>query len=191
MTIQDIGILTTLVLTIIGWGVTFYYQRKLLEQQIKADREKIFLEYNQKLRELEKESFLNIKEDSIHQINERRLSIYPKIAELIYRTRNLAREICHITEPNQILFNEFYARALDLEEIVYTSKFDLERDNIFDLIHSYKNKIYLFSGLSKDLIHLINNIEEAGKVFDQIKKTYSEIENEYNTVIINITKITT
>jgi hypothetical protein len=40
MTIEQIGILFSLILTILGWSVTAYYQRKILERQITAEREK-------------------------------------------------------------------------------------------------------------------------------------------------------
>ncbi|WP_420643316.1 hypothetical protein [Candidatus Leptofilum sp.] len=38
MTVQEFGILATLLLTIIGWGVTYYYQKRILERQMQFGR---------------------------------------------------------------------------------------------------------------------------------------------------------
>lgn len=40
MTIEQVGILLSLLITILGWSVTAYYQRRILERQIAAEREK-------------------------------------------------------------------------------------------------------------------------------------------------------
>lgn len=40
MTIEEIGILLSLLVTIIGWSVTALYQKRILERQIIADKEK-------------------------------------------------------------------------------------------------------------------------------------------------------
>lgn len=110
MTIEEIGILLSLLLTIIGWSVTAYYQRQISERQIKAEREKLTqqfahekeileLQYQQRTKELEQQSLLNIGADSVRQISERRLTVYPKMVELVYRARNLAREIVNVAQP--------------------------------------------------------------------------------------------
>jgi hypothetical protein len=40
MTIEQTGILLSLLLTIVGWGITAYYRRRILDRQIAAEREK-------------------------------------------------------------------------------------------------------------------------------------------------------
>jgi hypothetical protein len=52
LNIEEIGILLTLLLTILGWGVTSFYQRQLLERQISVDKDKEIIA--RKLTELDK-----------------------------------------------------------------------------------------------------------------------------------------
>lgn len=40
MTIEQIGILLSLLLTILGWSITAFYQRQILERQIAAEKER-------------------------------------------------------------------------------------------------------------------------------------------------------
>lgn len=203
MTIEEIGILLSLLLTIIGWSVTAYYQRQISERQIKAEREKLTqqfahekeileLQYQQRTKELEQQSLLNIGADSVRQISERRLTVYPKMVELVYRARNLAREIVNVAQPTRVFCDEFGARALELEESVYNNRLDLERDGAFVIAHTYKNLVMTFARLSKDLIYQIErqDSEQADRVLDEVKEYFDQIEEQHKLVIDVLSKLT-
>src|SRR5512140_1602704 len=83
--------------------------------------------------ELEKyKSELAIKADAEQGIAHRRLEAYPRIVELIYRTRNMARDLANdISISNLSLAEELGARAKELENSLYQFRIDLERDSLF------------------------------------------------------------
>jgi len=203
MTIEEIGILLSLLLTTVGWSVTAYYQRQISERQIKAEKEKLAqqfayekeileLQYQQKTKELEQQSLLTVGAESAQQISERRLTIYPKIVELVYRTRNLAREIVSVPQPTQILSDELEARTRELEESVYASRLDLERDGAFVITHTHKNLAMTFARLSKDLMYYFErqDTEQANRVLAETKEFYTQIEKQHKPVIDVLSKLT-
>jgi hypothetical protein len=46
---MDISNIAAIIITLIGWGVTYYYQRKILEQQVKAEKDIKSLEFTHQL----------------------------------------------------------------------------------------------------------------------------------------------
>src|SRR5438105_3465349 len=88
--------------------------------------------------ELSKEKFkseLATEGDVARSINERRFRPYPHMVELVYRTRNLAREICEGIGPNPTLVDELAARWLELQDAIFEARSDLERDHLFETVH--------------------------------------------------------
>lgn len=184
MTIEEIGIIASLFLTFIGWSTTAYFQRKILDRQIQAEKDKLVQQFSHDKEMLALEYQ--------QKILERRLTVYPKLVELIYRTRNLSREICNNSESPFIIFDELIARMQELEELVYSNKIDLEQDNIFDSTHDYKNLVSTITRLSKDLRFFIENSaadhEEAVRL--EMREIYEKIEVLHKPTINNLVRHT-
>lgn len=184
MTIEEIGIIASLFLTFIGWSTTAYFQRKILDRQIQAEKDKLVQQFSHDKEMLALEYQ--------QKILERRLTVYPKLVELIYRTRNLSREICNNSESPFIIFDELIARMQELEELVYSNKIDLEQDNIFDSTHDYKNLVSTITRLSKDLRFFIENSasdhEEAVRL--EMREIHEKIEVLHKPTINNLVRHT-
>ncbi len=96
MTIEQLGILLTLLLTTVGWMVTAYYQRKILERQLESERQK--------------EARLLVVPVKIQRLNEMRswvdaaLELIPlKLNNLVYKHYNTKSEM----PPSENLGNKF------------------------------------------------------------------------------------
>jgi len=202
MTFAEIGTLISLFLTILGWSITAYYQRRILERQIKADQDKlakqfahekelIEIQYKQKIKELEQQALLNLETESVHQLSERRLTVYPKIVELVYRVRNLARAIAENLHSVPILTDELIVQMNELEDKLFANRMDLERDGVFDSIHTYKNTVTIFIRINKDLGYYLSRQDtgEANRVFSEMASVYFQIEEQHKPLIISLSKL--
>ena len=97
--------------------------------------------------ELEKyKSELHVTADFEKKMTTRRIEAYAYLVEVIYRTRNMARDLSiHFSLSNSSLFSEFKSRVKELEDCLYRYRIDLERDNLFIRVHEYKNLLLNFS----------------------------------------------
>jgi hypothetical protein len=127
-----------------------------------------------------------------HGIIERRIENYPKIVELIYRTRNLSREIVS-TNANPVMASEFQARAIELENMLYESRIDLERDGIFTALHSYKNLLKTTNRILDDISIFKSHDDETKKINEllvEIKTIYEDIELTHKSLIDEVSSKT-
>lgn len=136
---------------------------------------------------------LTVQSELKQKFTNRRLELYPKIVESIYRTRNHLREICQ-NNPTSIDQNLTFVRlAKDYAELIYQARLDLERDNLFDTVHSLKGQIVIAENLSLDLVHLMTrkraNAGKIKKVEAQLKNIYADIERQHGETINRLTKI--
>lgn len=132
---------------------------------------------------------LIILSDTAHEATERRFSAYPKIAELIYRTRNLSREIVSTRKTDSELINLLCNKSEELEDRLYEYRIDLENDQIFGVIHNYKNIVKNF------IIILINTKHEceinqneyfSGEMLQKLKSEYENINIVYESAITQL-----
>ena len=136
--------------------------------------------------ELEKlKSSMIVEVDTAHELLERRFDLYPDIITLLYRIKNISRELSSSSEPSPAFIDELEARKGELEETLYKFRMDLERDGFFGPIHAYKNNIKSFIRLIKDcdLYREAGDNEEMRNISDSIKKVYEDIENDQNLII--------
>lgn len=139
--------------------------------------------YESRLEQLKAE--LSVDSEVRHEIRERRLSCYPRLAELVYRTRNMARELV-TTGPSQVLAEEFEGRARELEDCLYRYRLDLERDNVFGPVHGYKNLIRAFDVTLTRLLHYqAQGIESEAmtRMSEDLRSTYENIEGRHLAII--------
>jgi hypothetical protein len=186
-------VITTLLTSTAVSAIVSFVLKTFFETRLKHHFEKELENLRQThTLELEKiKSSLTIVTDAAHQLLERRLTTYPRLVELVYRTRNLAREIVNAIQPMSTLSDEFAARTRELEEQLYASRMDLERDGVFGFVHSYKNTIVSFHRLDRDLRHFLDkgDTEEANKVLAEMKELYSQIESEYKTAVNSLSSL--
>ena len=185
MNVNDI--VTTLLTSTAVSAIVSYVLKSLFESRLKHHFEKEFENLRQEhALELEKvKSLLAIEVATAHQLSERRLEAYPKLVELIYRTRNIAREISNTKEPSVTLSDEFTKRASELEEKLFAHRIDLERDDLFAIVHRYKNTIMSFHKLDRDLqhFHSLNDMDEVSNLLAQMKNLYTKVEKEHKSAI--------
>jgi len=102
----------------------------------------------------------------------RRLEAFPKIVELIYRTRNMARDI--LSAPSPALLEELRSRARELEDFVFRFRIDLEADHVFVMVHRYKNLVLQFAREAGD-IQGGDSSQSLRALFDQIETTHTDV----------------
>jgi len=110
-----------------------------------------------------------------HGIITRRMEAYPKIVELCYRTRNMARDLVATGTPQAALMQELQARSRELEDLVFRFRIDLEADHLFVRVHRYKNLIQHFS---RGVAELMTGTSAGVDAID-LKKDFAEIEKSY------------
>lgn len=170
--------LFTIVLTSAGVSglVTFllktYFKAKI-ENSYKIELEKI-------------KSDLSIRLSEERDLAARRIQGYPLLVELVYRTRNMARDLSITFSSTQMsLAEEFTTRACELEENLYQFRRDLEKDGLFANVHMYKNATKNFNMKLSDIRYFIDNnqTESAEHEKNALKDMYSKIEGLHLVVI--------
>ncbi len=184
---------STIVSTIVSYIFKSWFETRL-KHHFERELEKIRHSYQvdmERLRhsyivDLEKlKTNLAIDADVAQEITGRRLDAYPRLVELVYRVRNLAREIISTEASIPILRTELTARANELEEAVYSYRIDLDRDGIFAPIHAYKNESKTFGMLIRDLEHYQaqGQADNTKVVFGQLSDLYKDMELQHTHVI--------
>lgn len=137
---------------------------------------KINHHFQQEIEKLKSE--LSIEQNQKKIISDRRNEAYPIIVELVYKTRNMARDIVTIMDfKSKSLIEEFSSKTRDLEEVLYKYRIDLERDNCFTEIHGYKNALLNLNMKISDILFFFENNAE-----DKAMKHKTEMQNDYNTI---------
>jgi hypothetical protein len=129
-------------------------------------------------------SQLNLMVDSEQKKIIRRNEAYPLLVEQVYRARNIARDLS-FSSTNISLFEEFNSRTKQLEEYLYKYRLDLERDNLFSDVHSYKNLLFSFSMKLADIKYFIDHQEEARSLHNkkELNELYQIIEEKHSLII--------
>ena len=132
--------LMTLLLSAIFSASFSFFVKKLIEKKLdyhfNVELEKLRHSYNIEIEKLKNSMVL---EDYAAQgLIERRFDLYPKMIELIYRIRNMVRELASSKDPSPMLIEELIAREEELEENLYLYRMDLERDGFLILFTRIK-----------------------------------------------------
>lgn len=129
-------------------------------------------------RELEKyKSELDVRVQAEKGLMNRRLDGYPKIGELAYRTRNMARDLVGQTPPSQALLDELRVRARELEDCVYRFRIDLEADRVFVAVHRHKNLVLEFYRMAAEPLGQDSSVSDLrlSTLFQNIERSYAEV----------------
>jgi len=103
---------------------------------------------------------------------------YPKLVELVYRSRNYARELTQSTDYvpsiNDNLQDTFYL----LEDNLYQHRLDINEDD-FLLLHQFKSNLRTFMGIYK----IVQDITKKTKFnAEHIKELYIELDLLYDNI---------
>lgn len=120
---------------------------------------------------------------------ERRLLIYPKMVSLIYRLRNMARDITNMDIPrSSALLEELKERAHEYYDYIIVNRSELERDELFKEAHAYKNTILnLCLAVSNEIA--AQELEDKGsmeQLKNDIENIYNEIESKHEPLITSL-----
>lgn len=140
--------------------------------------------FNSQIEKLKSE--LSISADVEQKISSRRLEAYSSLVEIIYRTRNMARDLStHFTQTNLSLLSEFKSRVRELENCLYKYRIDLERDNLFVGVHEYKNILLNYSMKLSDIKYFMKHNEDERVLNNkkELLKQFESIEEKYNPII--------
>lgn len=173
---------STVVSTVLTFVFKTYFENRI-RHHFELEMEKLRHQYEVELEKFKTE--LTIRADTVHEITGRRLEAYPKVVELVYRTRNMSREIATGANTSGTLVDELGARVRELEDSLYAFRIDLERDGVFSSVHTYKNTVKTLNMLLSDLSFFQNRgqDQEAREVAGKIRSLYDEIEVQHRSII--------
>jgi hypothetical protein len=181
-----IVIVSTALASSFGASLTMFLIRKYYDRRLEYY-------FNSRLEELK--ASLNLQSDIKNQITSQRLEIYPAIAELVYRLRNSLRDMSELVPLTLEGALGFLRLAEQYTEQIYSARFYLEPDGLFELLHDYKDHVLTAKNLLLDWIdltqnQLAENRTEINRVIAQLQEVYTQIENEHRQLIQSLAKLT-
>ncbi len=129
---------------------------------------------------------LEVQVHTKQEIVGRRLDAYPKLVELCYRTRNMARDLIQTTGSTDSL-QELVGRVKELEEMVFHFRIDLEADHLFVLVHRYKNLMREFYRIAADLQPSADS-SGSSTISARLASAYAAIDDCYAEVVQKLTQ---
>ena len=116
---------------------------------------------------------MNIQNQIVQVLMDRRVKFYSRIVELVYRIRNSLRATLteQVIEPERIA--RFKQNIEDLEEMLFCSRFDLERDQYFQQVHRFKGEAINAKNLLMDLLEYQKQNQP-----DELKRTLSALQDQ-------------
>lgn len=149
--ILTILLTSSLVSSAVTFLLRYFFERKQ-EHLLSETIEKIKHDYEMQVEDLKHQHDITIEKlkaellfnTSVKQmIEERKISNYPKLVELIYRIRNIAREFT-LDELPSVSIDELRDKIEEFNDLLYQYRSDLERDGVFSQAHSFKNVVNAF-----------------------------------------------
>jgi hypothetical protein len=140
--------------------------------------------YKQQLEKYKADLLIRICEEQ--ERSSRRQEEYAKLVELVYRIRNMARDLVPFLTPGSFsLLEELSTRTGELEESLYKYRIDLERDGVFINVHAYKNICLTLCRKLGDMKYFIEHQEEerARGVQSDLKELYDMIEGRHGEIV--------
>jgi hypothetical protein len=119
---------------------------------------------------------------------QRRDVAYRRLAELIYRTRNMCRDIsAQFPRLSVSLLAELQDRLGQLTELLYLHRLDLQEGGLFHEVHQYKTAGATFARRTADLEFLrLNPASATGESDCDIGDLYRDVEKQYETCIATL-----
>jgi hypothetical protein len=138
---------------------------------------------------------LHLQGEIKNQIASQRLEIYPAITESVYRLRNSLREMNESAPVTLEGALAFLRLAETYTEQIYSARFYLDLDQMFEPLHEYKNHVLTAKHLLLDWIHLAQdpsprNRDEINRVLARLQELYICLDDRYRGLIQSLTRLT-
>jgi hypothetical protein len=148
--------------------------------------------FNSRLEELK--AGLNLQGDIRNQLTSQRLEIYPAIAESVYRLRNHLREMTKLAPLTLDGALAFLRLAEQYTEQIYSARFYLELDGLFEQLHDYKDHVLTAKNLLLDWVYLVQaypaeNRLEINRVTAQLQEVHVHLEHKHRQLIQSLTRL--
>lgn len=179
MTINTI--VTTTILSSTIASLLTYFLKQYFDRRLE-------FHFDKKLELLKAE--LTLQAELTQQFSTRRLDIYPRIAELVYRLRNNLRDICEEELLPMTKALDFIHNTDEYIEEIYHSRLDLERDQIFLILHAYKNEVISAKNVLLDWMIVTADGIEINDYYYHLQQKYQQIDRRHKKVISQLTKLT-
>jgi hypothetical protein len=137
-------------------------------------------------RELERyKADLEVSVHAKQAVAQRRLDAYPKLVELCYRIKNMARLV--MDDRASTLIQEFVGRVKELENMVFVYRADLEQGDLFFYVHQYKNLAVEFYRTAADL-EPEAKIETLTSKDDKLALVFALLDRSHDEVVQHLTR---
>jgi hypothetical protein len=184
MSITLTDVFSTLIASSLGATLAAFLIKKYYDRRLE-------FYFNSRLEELK--AGLSVQGDVKNQLTTQRLEIYPAIAASVYRLRNNLRELNQSVLLTVDTALTFVRLAEEYTEQIYSSRFFLEIDLLFEPLHEYKNQVLAAKNLLLDWIHLAQNEPEhqaeIRRVLDQLQGIYPCLDEQHEAIIHSLTRL--
>ena len=143
---------------------------------------------------------LQVATDHRLQLQRLRREVLPTIEGMVYRIKNVSRELVN-GEPSGGRSTPTTAKKLDvgklkeldlrrdeLQDALYRFRLPLEQDDVFTMVHDYKNRLRSFSGYLRDIEEFERQVDtsQAERVWDKVGELYAAIEEQHDAILSRI-----
>jgi hypothetical protein len=139
-------------------------------------------------REAEFKVNVDAKKEATSAMFSKELMVYPEVMEVVYRSRNAARDFIIEKKNDPKIITEFNAVSIHLTDNLYKYKVFFPKD-IFDKLHAYKRLaldiVVLINEKTKPLSErtqekLVDDLVERqlGERYEKLDKLYNELSEE-------------
>ena len=183
MTIVDL--VSTALASGLGASLVFFLVQKYFDRRLEHY-------FNARLEELK--ASLHLQSEIKNQIASQRLEIYPSIAESVYRLRNSLREMNELAPVTLEGALAFFSLAEGYTEQIYSARFYLDLDRLFEPLHEYKNRVLTAKHLLLDWIHLaqdpsLKNKAEINRTMARLQEAYICLDDQHQGLIQSLTRL--
>jgi hypothetical protein len=185
MSLTLVDLAGTALASSLGASLVLFLVQKYLDRRLDHH-------FNSRLEELK--ASLHLQGEIKNQTALRRLEIYPSIAESVYRLRNSLREMSESAPVTLEGALAFLRLADAYTEQIYSARFYLEPDGMFEPLHEYKNHVLTAKHLLLDWIHLAQepsakNTTEINRVLAAVGSVYVCMDDEHRGLIQSLTRL--
>lgn len=185
MSITIVDLVSTALASGLGASLVLFLIQKYLDRRLEHY-------FNARLEELK--ASLHLQSEIKNQIASQRLEIYPSIAESVYRLRNSLREMIKSAPVTLEGALAFLRLAEGYTEQIYSARFYLDLDRLFEPLHEYKNHVLTVKHLLLDWIHFAQdpspgNRDEINRMLARLGEVYTCLDDRHQGLIQSLTRL--
>ena len=176
--------------------VRLEHDKKLaqLEAELRKETDERLERLKDELRRSTEEELAGVQAKQDRMTNEARellqirLQTFPKLAELVYRLRNTARDLQGVDKVTEEALSDFRKMVKEFEETLYKYRFPLEQAAIFSKAHGYKNLLKAFVLNLKGLVldSRLPDEESIDESKKQLATSYEDIDEAHHGIVAEL-----